>query len=191
MSDEKRRYFPRAPRPTIEVTQKEIDEAIPRHSGHCMIADSIRRQIPNAKHISVDLQTIRFSDPKKMLRYTWLTPRFPQKVLAEWDAGIKPEPFSFSLKGARAMVTEFQKKTKRTDKKPGATKLGRGRGVPIGPLGAARLVRRHGPKDRSAVPEVVGGKTPPLVPYGQRREFGVRAFPDNKIPAEPKPASSE
>ena len=54
---------------TLDVTAELIATAIPRNSGHCMIADALRAAIPSARFISVDLQTIRWSDPETNRRY--------------------------------------------------------------------------------------------------------------------------
>jgi hypothetical protein len=52
----------------ISVMEKHLDEAMRRNSSHCATAETIREQVPEARFISVDLQTIRWSDPKKGLR---------------------------------------------------------------------------------------------------------------------------
>lgn len=158
-----------APRATVQVTQHEIDTAVPRDSGHCMIADAVKRAIPHAKGISVDLQSIRFTDREKNLRYTFLTPRSAQLALLDFDAGRKPEPFAFQLRGA--MVTNAH--IKQAPKDPVVA-------------GAARLADLS-PETvaKGSVPVRVGGKVPPVGPLsnrprgirvGKRREFGLRAL---------------
>ena len=84
-------------RPVINVTQDEIDTAIRNDSSHCMIADALRAQYPDATSISVDLRTIRMTDPIRKKRYTWLTPLTAARVLAQWDQGINPNPFRQQL----------------------------------------------------------------------------------------------
>ena len=44
---------------TIPVTQEHIDQSMARNSSHCMTALAIQKAIPDARHICVDLQTIR------------------------------------------------------------------------------------------------------------------------------------
>lgn len=85
-------------RPQIIVTQDDIDTAIPKDSGHCMIADAIKHSIPNAKAPTVDVGTIRFTDGKTGDRLTYVTPYFAQQVLQDWDYGQKPKPFAFQLR---------------------------------------------------------------------------------------------
>lgn len=82
----------------IHVTADLIAAAIPRDSSHCMIAEAVHETVPTASHISVDLQTIRFSRRDQRKRYTYLTPRIAQLALVAWDAGVRPEPFAFTLR---------------------------------------------------------------------------------------------
>ena len=58
----------------VSVTRDVIDKAERRDSSHCMIADAIRASIPDAQNVSVDLATIRWSEPKKGVRLMYLTP---------------------------------------------------------------------------------------------------------------------
>jgi hypothetical protein len=62
-----------------------------------MIADALRDTLPDAKKISVDLQTIRFTEPSKGQRYTYLTPTIAQDYLVAFDQGLPLEPFQFVL----------------------------------------------------------------------------------------------
>lgn len=77
----------RPPRLSFQITQKWIDEAVPKNSGVCMIAESLREKRPELQCISVDTQTIRASEPTKGLRYIWLTPRNLQMLLLNFDYG--------------------------------------------------------------------------------------------------------
>jgi len=85
------------PRVQVAITQAHIDTAIPADSGHCMIADALREALPHVRGVSVDLQTIRFTDPKKAQRYTYLTPPIAQDYLVAFDQGQFLEPFTFNL----------------------------------------------------------------------------------------------
>ena len=150
--ESKQSKTPRCPRIQIEVTEKEIQEALPRDSGHCMIADAVRVACPTAKSISVDLQTIRWTDLAKRLRYTYLTPRVAQVALVKFDQGIAPEPFVFRLKQGQVTTAGSYKKGKSLK-----TQLRKGEG--------------------SEVHRRVGGKTPPLAAHhGSRRAFGLRGL---------------
>lgn len=151
---------------TVHVGQKEIDEAVRKHSGHCMIEESIKKKFPYFKHISVDLQTIRYTDRKTGLRIARLTPLLPQRILVGWDQGLKPKPFSFSLKG-RAQITTAQL----NKKFPRPARAGKKSPLARSPRKKV-LVSRH----PTSAPDIIGGRMPPGVPQGQRREFGIRKF---------------
>jgi hypothetical protein len=168
------KHHPRARELSVRVDVETIDDAIPRDSSHCMIAEAVRSAFPAAKAISVDLQTIRFSDPDRGLRYTYLTPRVAQLALINFDMGVKPEPFSFRLRGGGVTAsgrrpplqkqseehvekaTAARKATAEKVRKMSATIVGRGR------AGTAA--------------EVVGGRTPPVTTFARRRSFGLRAL---------------
>jgi hypothetical protein len=84
---------PPSPRLTIPVDEDRIDEAVRRDSRHCWIAEAISAVVPDMTAITVDLQTIRFTDPAKRLRYAYLTPRSCHIALIEFDQGERPAPF--------------------------------------------------------------------------------------------------
>src|SRR5882762_10870948 len=81
----------------IKVSEKQIKTAIKKNSHHCMIADAIKAAVPDAKYIRVDLQSIRFSNLKKGLRYKFFTPPLAQHELINFDQGNKVEPFTINL----------------------------------------------------------------------------------------------
>lgn len=169
---------PNAPYVTCHVTQEMIDLSLRKNSGHCMTADAIQLAFPGATNISVDIQTIRFSDNQRRLRYIYLTPRKVQQYIIDWDDGIKIPPFSFVLRGGH--VTEMgthvynridlssygvrgaesakHERTKNRKKLPVDAKLKQNRGL------------------GGNIPTVVGGDEPPVSRYSLRREFGLRAF---------------
>jgi hypothetical protein len=155
-----------APRVKFHITQTIIDTAVRHSSGHCMVADAIRANVPGASHISVDLQTIRWSEKARGLRYTYLTPRIAQDALVKFDRGLQPKPFELSLRGAQVttMHPGSKGKTGKKKQKP-AHKLGRRK------LSATRADLRDG-----KVPEIIGGKPPPRPHPSRRREFGLRAY---------------
>jgi hypothetical protein len=84
-------------KPPVEVTQDLIDHAIQRDSSHCVVADALKANMPNASRVSVDLQTVRYTDTKRGKRYTYLTPPVCQRVLLDFDQGNLIEPFAFRL----------------------------------------------------------------------------------------------
>ena len=70
---------------SIPVTQEHIDASMARSSSHCMTALAIQKAIPDARHICVDLQTIRWT--RKGLRYVFLTPHVAQDKIIAFDQG--------------------------------------------------------------------------------------------------------
>ena len=85
--------IPKAPRFSLVVTDEMIEDAIPRDSSYCVFAEAVKAARPGAQKVAVDLQTIRFTDPKLGLRFTYLTPRPCQIAIINFDQGIRPEPF--------------------------------------------------------------------------------------------------
>jgi len=156
---------PRSPRVVVDVTREIIEESIRADSGHCMIADSIKVALPEVTRVSVDFQSIRFSDPKKGLRYIYLTPRIAQVPLLRFDEGIRFEPFRFLLRGGQVVAMAGRKvpRGKPTDESKDKYKAS---------LAKAILVTREG---SSRVPERVGGKAPPSS-ASKRRLFGLRGM---------------
>lgn len=88
---------PQSPKAEIFVDQKTIADAISRNSSHCMIAEAVKKAIPYAQNVMVDLQSIRLTDKERGLRYTYLTPRLAQLALIKFDQGERPNPFKILL----------------------------------------------------------------------------------------------
>lgn len=153
-------HYPKAPRLRINVTQEAIDKAIPKNSGHCMIADSIKDQYPWAKAVSVDIQTIRKTDSRRGVRYIYLTPHKPAENLLKWDYGTKPTPYEFTVREAHVVSSGNRVAKLKTH------------GGQTTPLPKKATIRKN--KGSTKVPTRVGGKEPPN--YSVRREFGLRAF---------------
>lgn len=162
----------------VEVTEKHIADAIPRDSNHCMIADAIKSAMPTAANVSVDLATIRLTDPARNMRYTYLTPRVCQAALVNFDQERKPEPFGFRLRNGQVTQAHRRDVPKKplSDKQKAALEKAR----TASPLNKTHLVHKKG--DKKSVPDRIGGKTPPLqrskdnVPFSRRRAFGLRAL---------------
>lgn len=147
------RKLGRSPQVTIEVNAEDIADAVKRDSSHCMIAKAVRVSVPDAQYISVDLQTIRFTNPVKGERYIYLTPRVAQKSIIEFDQGRQSAPFAFRLRAGQTVVS--------------------GRG---GKVRKASFRRPQGGASTS-VPEIVGGTAPPGTSFkGRIRTFGVRSL---------------
>lgn len=167
---------PKAPRLTIEITDDLIAQATKRDSSHCMIAEAVKVAAPDARHVAVDLATIRFSDPKKGLRYIYLTPRSAQYALIDFDRGAAPVPFSVRLIGGQ--VQPMGRGSRRGEKPKRAVTDAQRES-----LRKASLVQRGSSTSNPAVPDRVGGQAPPRgalangnVPKARRREFGLRAL---------------
>ena len=163
--------YPRSPRPLLVVDENLIREAKKRDSNHCMIAEAIKKAVPGAASIAVDLTTIRFSDTTKRVRYHYITPRVIQLALVNFDQGRgrKLVPFEVKLRGAH--VTKMRNPAAPAAIKKNAKKRQRRE--------AAKL---RNEKSGGNVPTKVGGKAPPLqitsdgVPFSRRRAFGLRAL---------------
>lgn len=155
-----------APSLNIEVTQEVIDCAIEKHSGHCVIADAIRKNLPNVKRVEVDIQTIRFTDEEKGFRYIYLTPRTCQQIIVNFDQGTRPKPFTFRLngKGAQTRLAHNSSEQSRKTKREWNEKQRE-----------LRLTQKKIGNGQDS-PDIVGGKAPPRIPGGSRRTFGVRGL---------------
>jgi hypothetical protein len=163
-------HRPLAPRVSLEVTPEiaaEAEKAGRRDSGSCMWAEAVKLAVPGAKFVSVDLQTIRFTDPVKPYRYTYLTPRVTQESLIRFDEGAHfTETLSAQLRGGQV--------TKSAKYRPNKLRKGES-ALPTGKKVEMKK-RSHGP------PDVIGGRTPPTAPLsntrykGRRRAFGLRGL---------------
>ncbi|MBO0736559.1 MAG: hypothetical protein J2P48_08325 [Alphaproteobacteria bacterium] len=181
--------IPRSPVITVNVTKEIFEASKQADSSHCMIASALKAAFPGAKGVSVDLQTIRFSDPDKRLRYIYLTPRLAQIGIIDFDQGHEVEPFSFRLAGGHVINMFGQKPTDlsgtKIDPRAGAptpTKVAfrgkRAREVTTHARRQATLAKQGlRPGDgKTSVPERVGGRSPPRTPFSRRRAFGLRAI---------------
>lgn len=150
----KRKTIPR--RLEIPITQEVINAAIPRHSGHCVIADSIRAAVPGATRVSVDLQTIRFT--LDGTRYVWLTPAPEQSLLVGFDQGHLPEPRLMAL-GRPIQRVQSRKRGEGRSKRE------------------VSISKANGQNSASKI-TVEGGRLPPTAALsntaGRRRSFGLK-----------------
>jgi hypothetical protein len=163
-----------APVLTFEISAEHIATAIPRDSGHCMIADALAEAYPNATYISVDLATIRFTDPAAGRRYIYLTPNVAQLALIAWDNGEPVEPFKINrLRAAQMVLTGSASRAKRAARAADEPKRRE----------SAELYYPNGVSS-GQVPLKIGGEAPPTGPLavgsggrrGKRREYGIRAL---------------
>ena len=80
----------------VEVTAQDIEKAHVNDSYKCVVAQAVARQIPNARKIEVDIQTIRWSDENG--RHVFLTPYSVAGYIVAFDAGDELHPFRFQLR---------------------------------------------------------------------------------------------
>lgn len=150
---------------TIDVTQEIITRAVQRDSSHCVIADAIRQAMPQATYVSVDLQTIRLTDPVTGRRYIYLTPAPAQKLLVNFDQGHKPQPLTLRV-GRPAQIMKQRKRPATTGK----------RGGHVHEPERARTVVDNG----AGSVTVMGGDYPPTAALsstrGRRRTFGLKTL---------------
>lgn len=161
-------HRPRVPSIKLTLTSEIIENAVPRDSGHCMWADAVKAAVPGARSVAVDLQTVRFTDPEKPLRYIYLTPRAAQASLVGWDDGTKPEPgLSVQIKGGQVV-----RASPKRSNPPSAREARVGKTAEL----------RSNTKMHPGVPDTIGGRTPPTGPLsnthyrGGRRAFGLRGL---------------
>lgn len=163
---------PRAPRIDFAVTERHIAEAVPRDSGHCMIADALRDAIPNAEFISVDLATIRWTDVTAGYRYVYLTPGVAQAALIAFDQGERPEPFHVKQNAAQMHLTAGARRARTERNRTVKDATG------AWPRENAELMPpREGSRSAGSVMVKTGGE--PLPGPGRaykRREFGLRRY---------------
>lgn len=172
----------------VNVTQEIIDDSIQRDSSHCMIAEAVKRAIPEAGFVSVDLQTIRFSHKKLRKRYVFLTPRRGQVELIKFDQGTKPEPFSLQLQ--RGQVIDMDER-KRDTRRQGATETpdqGSGEAAPVAEQEPVEKKKRAYKRaevagvttNHDARAQKVGGQAPPTgalsTSKGRERRFGLKSL---------------
>lgn len=159
-------HLPKAPYIKVAVTADNISCSLKSNSSHCMTAVAVtvacnKRKI-DCTHVSIDTQTIRFSDPAKGLRYVYLTPRVAQSAILQWDQGYKVEPFDFVLSGGAVHAMNVSNAKDKHAKKIART------------MKLKLKNPRFRPGSSGKIPRVVGGREPPSV--SQRREFGLRAY---------------
>jgi len=156
-----------------------------------MLAEAVKEAFPGARFVSVDLQTIRFTDPdpKRPYRYTYLTPRRGQVALVDFDQGRGIEPFEVQLRGGAVTPIRYQKKPKAAAspaKSTSPVKNGKTTKVEEKPSKVAprkTLLPPRSGANKNNIPEVGGGQTPPRAalsspkrPRGTRRVFGLRSM---------------
>jgi hypothetical protein len=82
----------------LDVSAWTIETSLRNKSNRCMLADAVKIAVPDATHINVDTQTIRFSDPTTQKRYVYLTPPRAADYVVDFDAGRDIVPFHVRLR---------------------------------------------------------------------------------------------
>lgn len=126
---------------TLNITQKIIDDAMEKDSGHCMIAQALRRRGAHSTRVTAEAATFNMSDG---MRYTYpLPPKAVAKLIAFDQNKASVEPFSFILLGQQAYSrpVEIRGPAQPKAKAKVKTKPGKRRAKPA----ATRSIRRfHG-----------------------------------------------
>lgn len=169
MSIRRKNTRPRSPRIQVKITPEILAQSQVRNSSHCMIAEAIKAAVPNAKLVAVDLQTCRYTDPEKHIRYTYLTPRIAQAALVAFDQGeLTENEFAFTLAGAQITRSRIGKAIKRAANGE----------LPLNPerdnIPRRASLRSHAGGDPHVPAERIGGRPPPPSRFAKRREFGLR-----------------
>jgi hypothetical protein len=102
----------------IEVTEEDIEKSMVNDSYQCVLAQAIARQIPGARKIDVDLQTVRWTDENG--RHVMLTPLEAAGYIVAFDAGEEIHPFRTRLANPvpslqKKPVTSAAKKVKKAE----------------------------------------------------------------------------
>lgn len=120
-----------SPTLTLNITEEAHERAKRESSAGCLIADAIKTQYPQFTNVAVDMATIRFSEPKNRMRYTYLTSPIAQHVLLSFDQGwpnptdtvivkeaVKVEPMKTSdgEKATKAVKTAERKAVREAQK---------------------------------------------------------------------------
>jgi hypothetical protein len=92
----------------VTVTRELVERGVKRDSRHCMIAEAIKEQNPHFSNISVDLASIRWTNPRTGKRYLCLTPEIAGELLVDFDQGHDIEPVVFNVRTVQ--VTPNRKK---------------------------------------------------------------------------------
>lgn len=145
----------------IPITQEIINNAVQRDSSHCVVADAIKAALPDARRVTVDLQTIRWTMPDGT-RLVYLTPAPQQRQIVNFDQGFVPEPGDMYLDHPIQRVPPRERHT-------------------VTPKVATVTTKHNGKtKTPTITVDVEGGRLPPTGALsntrGRRRTFGLRTL---------------
>jgi len=168
--------FPKPPKVTVNITRELIEGSRRGDPGYCMFSQAVKLAHPGARRVESDYHTMRMTDPILPFRYIYKMPRDGQRLQMLFDAGINPDPISFTFRGAQVVAAG------RTDPKRALSDAERAARVANGQKSAqraqymrAQLKKVH---DGRSLPFVAGGKPPTRIRSGDMRHriFGARAM---------------
>lgn len=145
----------------FEITEEHIEHAIARGSNTCPIAEVIAMTEKNARHIMVDIVTIRWSDPTTNKRYIFFTPKYAQQFIVDFDQGHRERARPFTLR----LRTPVQITDMRHDEHKRYSE-GRKR----------RVEARLQDNGYGVPPTKIGGHRPPTNNVQRQRRFGAVAL---------------
>jgi hypothetical protein len=173
-----------APKPRLTLTQEAIDTGVQADSSHCMYQKVIEGQVPNARRVEVDLQTIAWTDVEAGIRYTYLTPGICQQNLVEFDQGhrdqIRPHEFTVTTLVHMRPVTRRPRPGNAPKPLPEQARLlaGESGDEPAEPRDYYPRQAPQFPVGENRKPVIVGGSPPPTAVLSTRRgrvrRFGLR-----------------
>lgn len=158
---------------TIPVTKEIIAEATTGNSSHCMIAEAVKAA--GFKRVSVDIQTVRFTDDTGD-RYIYLTPPAAQVAILQFDEGRKPAPFKLHLRNGQVIPRNVAKQEHDREHKRKVREDAKKRGGKKSLLGLEKItpqIEITEPGEHNTV-RITGGRPVRLSHVGQRRVFGLR-----------------
>lgn len=168
------------PETKITVTEPIIERACQRDSRHCMVAEAIQAEKPAWRNISVDLQTIRWTNPRTRTRYTALTPEPVGRAIVAFDRGEPVEPFDVTLRPVHRVKTKKAKaEQSRQRRNPTVKSSGSrvvvegGRSLPRGHLGGSASGQPARSSELTTTPE---GNV--QLSGGRYRQYGLRQLRD-------------
>lgn len=93
----------------VNVQEEDFAFGEPNDSNRCAVQRAVTREIPGARRVEVDLQTIRFTVDGE--RHVFLTPWSVSDYVIAFDAGDRDElaPFSFTLQPSHAVGSKVRR----------------------------------------------------------------------------------
>lgn len=96
-------------RKQLKITDAELFIARRGVSTRCAIAAAIMTQVPSARRIKVDRETIAWLDVEQNQRFIFRTPPSARTFIEQWDAGEEVAPFTFALADASLIAIKTPK----------------------------------------------------------------------------------